>query len=172
MVVNRHYCLMAQLEMEISRVKAAGATKIGSSFKKSAQVRNIESTLRKDDVFIIPENPEVWELPIRGSSNKAEFMFVITEEGDAKRLFPSMLQKSVRRYEVTEPGDPLIPTNDFVRTKGTVAKEVQKYGDINDFFKDNKGKKVKITDVEYVPTQSFNDKTLLTDSPVMTFDFV
>lgn len=170
---------MANMTIEKQRAAAAGIKVLGNKFENAAQVRSVESTLEVGDVFTIPTSLEVYSVSMGGTRRDgtpitAEFIFVENQNGDAKRFFPSMLQKRVTRYKDTKPGEPLqIADNDpIVTTKGTAALKLKEYGDVNKFFTDYAGKKLKVSNVERVTTQNYNDRTRLTTSPVMTIDFV
>lgn len=178
---------MGKLGKEIDRAQSAGEMVIGDSFERCAQVRSIESTLEAGDVFEIPARIEVrgidmGRLDRRGKKVVAEYMFVENQNGDAKKLFPSMLQKRVRRYEKQEnPGDPLIPVegaNAYAVSTGSACdKLIKDYGDVNKFFADFKegrplaGKKIQVTKIDHIYTKMY-DRDEPTTSPVYQFDLV
>lgn len=177
---------MGKLAVEKDRAQSAGEMVIGNAFDRSAQVRSIESTLEAGDVFEIPAVIEVRGIDMgrtdrRGKKIVAEYMFVENQNGDAKRLFPSMLQKRVRRYEKQEnPGDPLIPiegANAYAVSTGSACEKLKTYGDVNKFFADFQegkplaGKKIQVTKIDHINTKMY-DRDELTTTPVYQFDLV
>lgn len=174
---------MGKLAIEQDRANAAGESVVGNAFVNAAQVRNIDSTLTVGDEFTIKLPLEVRGIKMGGTRRDgkpivAEYIFVENQAGEAKKFFPSMLQKRVTVYEKTEPGESLKLANVApVVANGSAAVALQNYGDVNKFFADFAegrpfaGKKLKVTNVNYVTTKVFGQDRL-TETPVMTIDLV
>ena len=76
---------MAKLEVEMARAAANGDKKV-TSFKGG--VRSLENVaLELNDTFTFPTTFDVYEQKI--GDNTAQYIWVILEDGNAKRFYPS-----------------------------------------------------------------------------------
>lgn len=149
---------------QISEERAALQGSVKTSFKEAGvgAVRSLEmNNINEGETVTIPVDYKIYEMPIAGSTNKA--VKIITEEG--KDLFIGCLTRGAMPAEEGKP---------YVRPSGTVVEAVQKYGSLDDAFKNElAGKKIKFTKktpVVTVDRWSAEGGTRTTN--VWTIDFV
>ena len=153
---------MAKLEVEMARAAANGDQKV-AGFKGG--VRSLENVaLELNDTFTFPTTFDVYEQKI--GDNKAQYIWVILEDGNAKRFYPSTFTKSRTIYN--EDGT---STGERKFTLGTAAEEFRKHGTIDEGMQALAGKKVKVTKLETVRTLRFGTTSLM-NTQIPTIDFV
>ena len=153
---------MAKLEVEMARAAANGDKKV-TSFKGG--VRSLENVaLELNDTFTFPTTFDVYEQKI--GDNTAQYIWVILEDGNAKRFYPSTFTKSRTIY--TEDGT---STGERKFTLGTAAEEFRKHGTVEEGMQALAGKKVKVTKLEIVRTLRFGTTSLM-NTQIPTIDFV
>lgn len=152
---------MAQLEVEKARAAANGDKKV-TCF--TGGVRSLENVaLELNDTFTFPDTFEVYEQKI--GDNKAQYIWVVLEDGNAKRFYPSTFTKSRTIYN--EDGT---STGERKFTLGTAAEEFRKHGTVEEGMQALAGKKVKVTKLETVRTLRFGTTTLM-NTQIPTIDF-
>ena len=152
---------MAKLEVEKARAAANGAKKV-TGF--TGGVRSLENVaLELNDTFTFPDTFEVYEQKI--GDNKAQYIWVVLEDGNAKRFYPSTFTKSRTIYN--EDGT---STGERKFTLGTAAEEFRKHGTVEEGMQALAGKKVKVTKLETVRTLRFGTTTLM-NTQIPTIDF-
>ena len=152
---------MAQLEVEKARAAANGDKKV-TGF--TGGVRSLENVaLELNDTFTFPDTFEVYEQKI--GDNKAQYIWVVLEGGNAKRVYPSTFTKSRTIYN--EDGT---STGERKFTLGTAAEEFRKHGTVEEGMQALAGKKVKVTKLETVRTLRFGTTTLM-NTQIPTIDF-
>lgn len=153
---------MAKLEVEMARAAANGDKKV-TSFKGG--VRSLENVaLELNDTFTFPTTFDVYEQKI--GDNTAQYIWVILEDGNAKRFYPSTFTKSRTIYN--EDGS---STGERKFTLGTAAEEFRKHGTVEEGMQALAGKKVKVTKLEIVRTLRFGTTSLMnTQIPTIDFD--
>lgn len=153
---------MAKLEVEMARAAANGDKKV-TSFKGG--VRSLENVaLELNDTFTFPTTFDVYEQKI--GDNTAQYIWVILEDGNAKRFYPSTFTKSRTIYN--EDGT---STGERKFTLGTAAEEFRKHGTVEEGMQALAGKKVKVTKLEIVRTLRFGTTSLM-NTQIPTIDFV
>ena len=152
---------MAKLEVEMARAAANGDKKV-TSFKGG--VRSLENVaLELNDTFTFPTTFDVYEQKI--GDNTAQYIWVILEDGNAKRFYPSTFTKSRTIYN--EDGT---STGERKFTLGTAAEECRKHGTVEEGMQALAGKKVKVTKLEIVRTLRFGTTSLM-NTQIPTIDF-
>lgn len=152
---------MAKLEVEMARAAANGDKKV-TSFKGG--VRSLENVaLELNDTFTFPTTFDVYEQKI--GDNTAQYIWVILEDGNAKRFYPSTFTKSRTIYN--EDGT---STGERKFTLGTAAEEFRKHGTVEEGMQALAGKKVKVTKLEIVRTLRFGTTSLM-NTQIPTIDF-
>lgn len=149
---------------QISEERAALQGSVKNSFKDAGigAVRPLDmNNISEGEVVTIPVDYKIYEMPIAGSTNKA--VKIVTVEG--KDLWVGCLTRGAMPAE---------EGSTYVKPSGTVVEAVQKYGSLDDAFKDElAGKKIKFTKktpVVTVDRWSANGGTRTTN--VWTIDFV
>lgn len=153
---------MAKLEEEIKRATASGDRKV-AGFKGATRSVEVVS-LEVGDVLHVPENPDVFEQKI--GKNTVQYIWVTTQEGNAKKLFPGTFTKSRQIYD--EDG---VKTGERVFTRGTAAEEFRKHMTIKESMASLYGKDIAVTNQEMIRTLNF-DRTEVVDDSILTIDFV
>lgn len=152
---------MAKLEVEMARAAANGDKKV-TSFKGG--VRSLENVaLELNDTFTFPTTFDVYEQKI--GDNTAQYIWVILEDGNAKRFYPSTFTKSRTIYN--EDGT---STGERKFTLGTAAEEFRKHGTVEEGMQALAGRKVKVTKLEIVRTLRFGTTSLM-NTQIPTIDF-
>lgn len=152
---------MAKLEVEMARATANGDKKV-TGFKGG--VRSLENVaLELNDTFTFPTTFDVYEQKI--GDNTAQYIWVILEDGNAKRFYPSTFTKSRTIYN--EDGT---STGERKFTLGTAAEEFRKHGTVEEGMQALAGKKVKVTKLEIVRTLRFGTTSLM-NTQIPTIDF-
>lgn len=132
------------LTLEIERAKAQGAEELAGF---TGAVRSLDlSTLEKGDVFTLPETYEVYREKI--GDNHAEFIFVETQSGEVKKLYPSMFTKS--RSLVNEDGS-IISVNGRAQrmsSSGSACDEFRKHATVQDAMNALATKTIEVSDVK------------------------
>ena len=153
---------MAQLEVEKARAAANGDKKV-TGF--TGGVRSLENVaLELNDTFTFPDTFEVYEQKI--GDNKVQYTWVVLEDGNAKRFYPSTFTKSRTIYN--EDGT---STGERKFTLGTAAEEFRKHGSVKEGMQALAGKKVKVTKLDTVRALRFGTTTLM-NTQIPTIDFV
>ena len=152
---------MAQLEVEKARAAANGDKKV-TGF--TGGIRSLENVaLELNDTFTFPDTFEVYEQKI--GDNKVQYTWVVLEDGNAKRFYPSTFTKSRTIYN--EDGT---STGERKFTLGTAAEEFRKHGTVEEGMQALAGKKVKVTKLDTVRTLRFGTTTLMnTQIPIIDF---
>ena len=152
---------MAKLEIEMARATANGDKKV-TGFKGG--VRSLENVaLELNDTFTFPTTFDVYEQKI--GDNTAQYIWVILEDGNAKRFYPSTFTKSRTIYN--EDGT---STGERKFTLGTAAEEFRKHGTVEEGMQALAGKKVKVIKLEIVRTLRFGTTSLM-NTQIPTIDF-
>lgn len=114
------------------------------------------------DVFTVPTEFMVLAEVISGTEN--QFIFVETESGEVKRLYPSQLSRRVRAYNTDRE-----PCGVTVNANGTASILYKQYGTVKEGMEALKGRTIRVSKVAKV-------FTVLWDIPqyktVYTFDLV
>lgn len=153
---------MATLEEEIKRATTNGDKQVAGF---TGSVRSLENlALEKGDKFTMPNDYKVYAQKL--GDNEVEYIWVVLQNGNAKKFFPSTFTKSRVRYN--EDGT---PTTERVHTKGTAAELYRKYVTVKEGMDALKGKTLEVTDIENVRTLRFNTTQLMT-SQIPTIDLV
>lgn len=153
---------MAKLEVEMARAAANGDEKV-TGFKGG--VRSLENVaLELNDTFTFPTTFDVYEQKI--GDNKAQYIWITLEDGNAKRFYPSTFTKSRAVYN--EDGT---PTAVRKHTLGTAAEEFRKYGTVNDGMNALAGKRVKVTNIETIRTIRYGTNQVV-NTQIPQIDFV
>lgn len=138
--------------------------KVGSQFspKKMRSLDNYD--LEIGDEFTIPETFEVLSGKI--GDQTVEYIEVKLTNGKTKPLYPSVFTKFRTVYN--EDGT---STGKRKWTKGSAADLFRKQEDTYKGMESLKGKTLRVTDIEYVPTLRFGT-TVLTKSQIPTIDII
>lgn len=129
------------------------------------QMRGIESTsLEVGDEFTIPQKPDVYSMTV--GSGTAEFIVVETKNGICKRFFPSVFYKS--GFVLGKDG---IITGERVASSGKVCEDARNCQTVAEAMEKLGGKKLKVTNVNYVRISSrFDDRGYMdTGFPVIEY---
>lgn len=153
---------MAKLEVEMARALANGDKKVTGFVGGVRSLENI--ALESGDTFTIPTQFDVFEQKI--GDNKAQYIWVTLENGNAKRFYPSTFTKSRTVYN--EDGT---STGERKFTLGTAAEEFRKHGTIEEAMQALAGKKVKVTKLETIRTLRFGTTSLM-NTQIPTIDIV
>ena len=153
---------MAKLEVEMARAAANGDKKV-TGF--TGGVRSLENVaLELNDTFTFPITFDVYEQKI--GDNTAQYIWVILEDGNAKRFYPSTFTKSRTIYN--EDGT---STGERKFTLGTAAEEFRKHGTVEEGMNALAGKRVKVTNIETIRTIRYGTNQV-TNSQIPQIDFV
>ena len=132
----------------------------------SKQVRGIESnSLAVGDEFTIPQNPEVYSMTL--GSGTAEFIVVETKNGICKRFFPSVFYKN--GFVLDKDG---IITGERVASSGKVCEDARNCQTVAEAMEKLGGKKLKVTNVNYVRISSRFDSRGYTDTGFPVIEYV
>lgn len=152
---------MAQLEVEKARAMANGDKKV-TGF--TGGVRSLENiALELNDTFTFPDTFDVYEQKI--GDNTAQYIWVVLEDGNAKRFYPSTFTKSRTVYNQDGTS-----TGERKFTLGTAAEEFRKHGTVAKGMQALAGKKVKVTNIDTIRTLRFGTTTLM-NTQIPTIDF-
>lgn len=149
---------MNKLEIAYFRAKAEGAL-IASGF--SGVIPGEPMGFEEGDVFTMPTQFVVIEEKIGETYN--QFIFVETQNGNVRKLYPSQLSRRVPAYNMD--GTPLT----VVSANGTASQLYKMYGTINEGMNALKGKTIRVSKATLVGTMMFGEYTRKT---VYTFDLV
>lgn len=149
---------MNKLEIACFRAAAEGIRK-KTSF--SGIIPGEPMGFEEGDVFTMPTQFNVFEEKIGETYN--QFIFVETQNGDVRKLYPSQLSRRVRAYDMD--GTPLT----VVTANGTASQLYKMYGTIDDGMNALKGKTIRVSKATLVGTMMFGEYTHKT---VYTFDLV
>ena len=130
------------------------------------QMRSIDSTsLEVNDEFTIPEKPEVYSMTL--GSGTAEFIVVETKNGICKRFFPSVFYKN--GFVLGKDG---IMTGERVASSGKVCEDARNCQTVAEAMKKLGGKKIKVTNMNYVRISSRYDSRGYTDTGFPVIEYV
>ena len=130
------------------------------------QMRSIDSTsLEVNDEFTIPEKPEVYSMTL--GSGTAEFIVVETKNGICKRFFPSVFYKN--GFVLGRDG---IMTGERVASSGKVCEDARNCQTVAEARQKRGGKKVKVTNMNYVRISSRFDSRGYTDTGFPVIEYV
>lgn len=130
------------------------------------QMRGIESTsLEVGDEFTIPQKPDVYSMTL--GSGTAEFIVVETKNGICKRFFPSVFYKSGNVL-----GKDGIITGERVASSGKVCEDARNCQTVAEAMEKLGGKKLKVTNVNYVRISSRYDSRGYTDTGFPVIEYV
>ena len=148
-------------KLEIERSFANGDVPT-SSF--SGVIPAVNSTcLESGDVFTVPVEFEIMQERIGMMTN--EYIFVTTDNGDVRKLYPSQLSRSV--VACAEDGNPC----GRVIANGTASQLYRQYATVKDGMDALKGKTIRISKKQMVTTHRYGC-TDLCKRVVYTFDLV
>ena len=153
-----------------TQIDALTKTTAMSEIKKidgfTKQMRSIESTsLETGDEFTIPQKPEVYSMTV--GSGTAEFIVVETKNGICKRFFPSVFQKNGVVL-----GKVGIITGERVASSVKVCEDARNCQTVAEAMKKLGGKKLKVTNVNYVRISSRFDSRGYTDTGFPVIEYV
>lgn len=130
----------------IAEERAIAQGELAASFKEAGvgAVRALEmNNIKEGETVTIPTDYKIIKVPIAGSTNKA--VQVITEEG--KAFWVGCITRGAMPADGSE----------YVRPKGTVVEAAQKYGNMDEFWKEEmKGKKITFAKKEKVIANAFD----------------
>lgn len=158
---------MATLEVEMARAKENGDQKVNGF---TGAVRSLENPgLEQGDTWVMPSNPDVYKQKL--GDNSVEYIWIVLENGNAKKFYPSTFTKSRSIYEDGVNGG--LPKNTGVRvnTKGTAAALFQGCSTIAEGMQKLAGRKMKVSKIDIVKTLRFNT-SVTQNTQIPTIDFV
>ena len=146
--------------------KTTAMSKIEKIDGFTKQMRGIESTsLEVGDEFTIPQKPDVYSMTL--GSGTAEFIVVETKNGICKRFFPSVFYKSGNVL-----GKDGIITGERVSSSGRVCEDARNCQTVAEAMEKLGGKKLKVTNVNYVRISSRFDSRGYTDTGFPVIEYV
>ena len=146
--------------------KTTATSKIEKIDGFTKQMRSIDSTsLEVNDEFTIPQKPEVYSMTL--GSGTAEFIVVETKNGICKRFFPSVFYKN--GFVLGKDG---IMTGERVASSGKVCEDARNCQTVAEAMKKLGGKKVKVTNMNYVRISSRFDSRGYTDTGFPVIEYV
>ena len=146
--------------------KTTAMSKIEKIDGFTKQMRGIESTsLEVGDEFTIPQKPDVYSMTL--GSGTAEFIVVETKNGICKRFFPSVFYKSGNVL-----GKDGIITGKRVSSSGKVCEDARNCQTVAEAMEKLGGKKLKVTNVNYVRISSRFDSRGYTDTGFPVIEYV
>ena len=146
--------------------KTTAMSKIEKIDGFTKQMRGIESTsLEVGDEFTIPQKPDVYSMTL--GSGTAEFIVVETKNGICKRFFPSVFYKSGNVL-----GKNGIITGERVASSGRVCEDARNCQTVAEAMEKLGGKKLKVTNVNYVRISSRFDSRGYTDTGFPVIEYV
>ena len=146
--------------------KTTATSKIEKIDGFTKQMRSIESaSLEIGDEFTIPQKPDVYSMTL--GSGTAEFVVVETKNGICKRFFPSVFYKN--GFVLGENG---IMTGERVASSGKVCEDARNCQTVAEAMQKLGGKKVKVTNMNYVRISSRFDSRGYTDTGFPVIEYV
>lgn len=150
---------MNKLELEYRRAFAQGAKRVNGF---SGAIPEEYMGFELGDTFTMPTQFTVFEEVIGEIRN--QFIFVETQNGDVRKLYPSQLSRRVRAYDPD--GTPL----GVVAANGTASQLYKMHGSICEGMDALRGKTIRISKVTLIGTIMWGDQ--YTHKTVYTFDLV
>ena len=146
--------------------KTTAMSKIEKIDGFTKQMRGIESTsLEIGDEFTIPQKLEVYSMAL--GSGTAEFIVVETKNGICKRFFPSVFYKN--GFVLGKDG---IITGERVASSGKVCEDARNCQTVAEAMEKLGGKKLKVTNMNYVRISSRFDSRGYTDTGFPVIEYV
>lgn len=151
---------------EKKRAEAQG-DKLVNGFKGAIRSLDI-LTIEEGDVFTIPETFEVYEQSFGEGGNTAQYIWIETESGAAKKFYPGTFTKRRRVYNEDGSVNTNVPP---AVCGGTAAELFRTYQTVAEGMDALRGKKLKVPKVETVRTKHYTTGQIV-DQQIPTIDLV
>lgn len=151
--------------LESANERASKGTFSSPNFGEGAILDPATLTFQTGDVFQVPETFDNIRCSLIGN-NKAYFIMVVTQNNEARRLYPTVFMR--RRMVYNQDGT---ATNQWATTEGSAATLFKSKYTINEGMDALKGKTIKVSGIQMVNTLRPNT-TILRSEPIYTFDLV
>ena len=140
------------------------SVKIGTEFSPKLIAPIDVFQFEEGDEFIIPTTFEIFTVKIGGKL--AEYIAVDMKNGEKKQLFPSVFVRPRTIYN-----EDLISTGKRIFPKGTASDLVRKEGDLQKGMELLKGKTLRVTKINYIPTLRSDGNATMTVA-IPTIDII
>lgn len=167
--------------------KAKRGMRVSTSANNDSSLTNIDmSVFSKDELFKFDKiaSNEVYEVPMRNSTNIARVVFVVTIDGGIKMFYPTTMRKAVAEAKASPiAGEVAVLTgNTYVANRKDFARdgEATEFYNLCQKFPNDKslysalaenGVVVKVADKKIVQGRAFNDPTRVSNQGLLYIEF-
>lgn len=161
--------MVSKVEEAVKRALADGSV-IDSNWDGVVRTGELNNCV-VGDVLQMPEKKyTIVKSNIRGTDVSFQSAYVENQNGETRRVFPSMFQRTAGVYKLEN--DVAIPTGEVVQASGTAADLFRKSIKVEDGMNSLLGKKLEIKKIEKVKTRAYGSTTQLREQNIYTIDIV
>lgn len=139
------------------------------------------SSLSRNDEFTTCNVGDILQMPadkyriiksvIPGTNVPVQSTIVENQNGEVRRIYPSMFQRNIGIYTMGPDGK-VVPTGERAKASGTAADLFKTFIKVDDAMNAFLGKKLEIKAIDRVKTQVYGSTTQLREQAVYTIDIV
>lgn len=162
--------MVSKTEEAVQRALVNGSVK-ETEWKGAVRTGELDNCVVGDILQMPKDKYTILSDTIRGSENTFQYAYVENQDGEPRRIFPSMFQRNVRIYTMGK-DSVVTPTDKRAMASGTAVDLFKKAISIEEGMQSLLGKKLEIKKIERVQTRAYNSTTQLREQPVYTIDIV
>lgn len=161
--------MVSKVEEAVKRALADGSVK-ESSWKGAVRTGELNNCVEGDILQMPKDGYTILKSNIRGTEATFQSAYVENQNGETRRVFPSMFQRAVGLYKLEN--DVAVPTGQIAQASGTAAELFRKAITIEEGMNSLLGKKLEIKKIEKVQTRAYGSTTQLNTLNIYTIDIV